>query len=861
MVWLGVWLRLLVAVAVAAAAARPAGAQPNFVPRDLTRGVSLPGGGGAAGDFDATAVTRNPAGLATLGGASAAFVGTMIDREDTVRGGGGWGLYIGLPFSLDLPGGETLTASYGFGFESLASPDSWVGPFAGLEHPQDGSFLRNGLAFGTRMVTVGWMLGTFFWNSSPQRDSISTHHFGISVRPSRFAALGLHMRDVFQPVGRVPEEKFARSYEADVLARPLGDWRLEVGGGAVVGEDDLVDASARLLLRPLRGVAVYGEFQSVERRFGAIDAGTSRDSRLMVGVTLDGLEGLLGGRGLSVSAGYGLLTSSKSASAYAGSSILARFSREHYPALREPEQIERFVIDQPGSERELIGLLLGLERASRATDVTGVLLDLRGGGWQWGAADDLRGAIARLRRSGVPVTAYVREGDMRSIYLAAACDRVYLHPSAAVSLAGIGAQLVFVGDLLTRLGVGVQVVQIGDYKSFGETFTRTSASQASREQLRALFGDFEARFRSEVARGRHMAPARLQALLDRPSVSAREALAAGLVDGILHPDEIEGALERALGRKVTIRRAESVRRHPLQWAYPRIAVIYVSGDIVAGAAPSLLFGDTAAGDEVADAIREAREAGDVRAIILRVDSPGGLIEPSERIAREVELTRGKKPILVSMGDVAASGGYMVSAGADRVFAQPTTVTGSIGVVSVKVNLRDVFARIGVTGETVQTGAHADAGSLFRPWADDELAAVRVEMTDAYRRFVELVARGRRLPAATVTQLAGGRVWSGSAAQRAGLVDQEGGFLDALELARREAGLSPRVEVEVVDRPVLAGNLLQRVFAPRPAAGSGLGAGGPALALSPLLSRIARALPACLWWGGGALARMPFAAPL
>jgi protease IV len=855
-----VWLRLLVA-ASAAAAWRPAGAQPNFVPRDLTRGVSVPGGGGAAGDFDATAVTRNPAGLATLGGPSAAFVGTLLDRADTVRGGGGWALFLALPFSLDLPGGDTFTAAYGFGFESLASPDSWVGPFEGLEHPQDGSFLRNGFALGTRAVTVGWMIGTFFWNSSPQRDSITTHQVGISVRPSRFGAFGLHMRDVFQPVGRVPEEKFARSYEADIVARPFGDWRLEVGGGAVVGEDDLVDASARLLLHPLRGVTVFGELQSVERRFGEIDAATSRDSRLLVGVTLDGVDGLLGAHRPSVAASYGLLTSSKGAGAYAGSSILARFSRERYPALREPEQIVRFVVDQPGSERELIGLLLGLERAARAQDVAGVLLDLRDGGWQWGAADDLRDAVARLRRSGVPVTAYVRTADMSSIYVAAACDRVYLHPSASIRLGGIGTQLVFLGDLLARLGVGVQVVQIGDYKSAGEMLTRTSASTAAREQLRALVGDVDARFRAEVARGRRMAPARLQSLLERPSLSARDALAAGLVDGILHPDEIDGALEKALGRKVTIRRAESERRHPAQWAYPRIAVIYVSGDIVAGASPSILFGDMAAGDEVADAIRDAREAGDVRAIILRVNSPGGLIEPSERIAREVELTRGVKPILVSMGDVAASGGYMVSAGADRVLAHPTTVTGSIGVVGVKLNLRDVFARVGVTGETVQTGAHADASSVFRPWTDDEVAGVRSEMTEVYRRFIELVARGRRLQAATVTRLAGGRVWSGAAARRAGLVDQEGGFLDALELARRAAGLSPRVEIEVLHRPILAGNLLQQALAPKPAAGSGLRAGGAALALTPLLARIARALPACLWWGGGALARLPFAAPI
>ena len=205
---------LSIAVALTVAASFPAGAlaQVNFEPRDVTRGVTVPGGGGVAGDFDATAVVHNPAGLATLRGVSMAFAATVLDDDDTEVGGGGWGLFLALPLRL-------FGLTYGFGFESVDSPTSWVSP-GGLGQ-EDGSYLLNSIGLGGDVFSIGWTTGVFFWDDTPQRDTLTTHHVGLSLRPSRFLAAGVTLRDVFEPVGRVPEEKFVQSWDLEAMIRRL----------------------------------------------------------------------------------------------------------------------------------------------------------------------------------------------------------------------------------------------------------------------------------------------------------------------------------------------------------------------------------------------------------------------------------------------------------------------------------------------------------------------------------------------------------------------------------------------------------------------------------------------------------------
>jgi protease-4 len=256
-----------------------------------------------------------------------------------------------------------------------------------------------------------------------------------------------------------------------------------------------------------------------------------------------------------------------------------------------------------------------------------------------------------------------------------------------------------------------------------------------------------------------------------------------------------------------------------------------------------LFRPRITGDHIADAIKRARRDPGVRAIVVRVNSPGGELQASERIAREVELTRGKKPILVSMGDVAASGGYMAALNGDTIFAQPGTITGSIGIIGAKFDLIGLALKIGVKTETSKAGAHADLDSLFHRWSDDEVAAMLELLGHHYQRFVAMVAAGRKLPVARVEEVARGRIWSGATAREKGLVDQIGSFTDAMDEARRRAGIAASTEVEVVYWPRIPSGIADLI---------GVGAQLPAS-----LGRFAAGLPAMVWSRGTLFAELPW----
>ncbi|HEU5055889.1 MAG TPA: S49 family peptidase, partial [Kofleriaceae bacterium] len=628
-------------------ASAPALAQDNFVTRDLSRGVTSPGGGGVAGDYDATAATVNPAGLGMLGGLDLAFTATALD-PDSLVGGGGWALSIGAPF-IRLRGENPFTLTYGFAFQSVDAPDAWRRGDAGAED-QDGSYLVNGIGLGLGSVAIGYSIGTFFWADTPQSSTVTTHHAGIALHPWRFASLGVTLRDVFEPVGRVEEEKFERSYDLEVAVRPLGDWRVELAGGALVGEDERVDGRARAIVRVPRGIGLYAQYEAVERAF---ETGTNRDHRVMAGVTVSGVDALLGGAG-GMAVAYGGIASRETSGTYAGSSVMVRYTQERYPAVREPTRFEKVSLATSG-DRELVKKLVTLRALERDRGVSGVLLEVWGGDWSFGRAGEIRRAVARLRGAGKVVVAYLREVDMASYYAASGSDRVILHPSAELRLRGVVWQGVYVKELMDRLGVAAQVVQIAEYKSFGEPFTRTGPSDADREQVRVLIEDVSAAWVAAVAADRGLEPAAVRAVLDRPAVSPPAAVQLRLAHGIAHPDQLERQVEELVGEDVRLTGSSSRDRHPLQWAFPRIAVILVEDAIAGGPDGGGLFVPRVTGDDIADAIERAREDDDVRAIVVRVNSPGGELQASERIAREVELTRGVKPILVSMGDVAASG--------------------------------------------------------------------------------------------------------------------------------------------------------------------------------------------------------------
>ena len=248
----------------------PARAEVNFALRDVGRGVTLPVPNGIAGDFDVTSVHSNPAGLATLGGFSLGFGATDLAEQRTVRGGGGWGAFIAFPLALRLRAGEPFRLTYGFSWERFQAPASWRADAADLrDNPYGATLFFNSVGVGTRKASFGWTITRITWTDSPESQGTTTHHVGISLRPARFVALGGTWRDVFEPTGRSGTERFGRSIDVEAAVRPLGDWRLEVAAGAMLGADEFLDLRGRVVLRPLAGLTVFGNLESVQRRFGA----------------------------------------------------------------------------------------------------------------------------------------------------------------------------------------------------------------------------------------------------------------------------------------------------------------------------------------------------------------------------------------------------------------------------------------------------------------------------------------------------------------------------------------------------------------------------------------------------------------
>jgi protease-4 len=753
--------------------------------------------------------------------------------------------------------GDPFRITYGFSWQSVVAPTSWTGPAppGRPSYSYDATYFLNGIGVGTNRLSIGWTVASITWARTPENQGTTTHHVGINLRPSRFAALGLVLHDVFEPAGRSELERFSRSTDGEIALRPLGDWRLELAAGAMVGDDGaqkLLDWRGRALWRPLPGVTLFGVVESVQRSFGAVDAPLSRDTRVMAGLSLD-LR--LGQRQETAGASYAALTSSKgTGSPYAGSSVFVHVSDESYPSFVEPVRFERVEIEGEIDDRKHLATLLHLEELARGGEVRGVVLVVGDSSLAWGRTEELREAIARLRARGKRVVVYLKDAGMRQYYLACAGERVLLHPTASLRLRGIAALQLYTRNLLDRLGVGVQVLQFEEYKSAGEMFARTGPTEAAREETLAYLGDVHARFAATVAEDRQIPPDRLREMLDRPGMTPPEAQRERLIDDIGYEDQMDGVISRLLGFPVAVSRVRAAARRPTQWAAPQIAVVHISGEIIDRPADGGLIASALGAGDIADSIRAARESPRVRAIVLRVDSPGGMVQPSEEIGREVELTRGKKPIIVSFGDVAASGGYWVSTAADQIFAPPSSLTGSIGVVGVRFDLSGLAAKLGVTSETVKIGSHADADNPLRAWTTEELSANHDEMKYVYERFVERVATGRHLPVEAVRQIAGGRIWSGEQASRRGLVDRLAGLGAALEEAKRRSGLPDRTAVQVISLPLDRSNVVQQLIgdaAPLPAQA----------ALPAPLRAVLAAVPPVVFYPRGALVRFPWAEAL
>ncbi|MBA3609933.1 MAG: S49 family peptidase [Rubrobacter sp.] len=427
----------------------------------------------------------------------------------------------------------------------------------------------------------------------------------------------------------------------------------------------------------------------------------------------------------------------------------------------------------------------------------------------WAALEELRAEIERYKERGGRVVVYLTEADSRTYYLASAATTVLATPLATVGVTGVRSRVNFLKDALDRVGVAAEVVAVSPYKSAGDTFTRIDFSPEAREQAERLTHNRYEALVEAIAAGRSISLEEARAKIDGAPYPARGAVEAGLLEGMCYEDELAAWLGED-GRRVRIAewgRAKKVLRMPYrEWARRRVGVVSLSGTIVRGKSRRLpvpvplLGGEQAGSDSVVGALRVAEKNRRVAAVLFHVDSRGGDALASDLIWREVERIREKKPVVVLMGDAAASGGYYVSAAANHIAARRNTITGSIGVISIRPVAAGLYGKLGVNPVAVECGARAGIlDPAIRPSAD-ELDVLRYQISSIYDAFKDRVHRGRNLPPRGLENIAGGRVWNGREAFERGLVDEIGGYREALQKARDLAGTGVAREPVMVPPP-------------------------------------------------------------
>ncbi len=695
--------------------------------------------------------------------------------------------------------GDGFWASQGLGPVVPTLAMQWIRPVEG-----GGSRFRKtslGLALAAGQ-TASFGLA---WNAyaSPQRDldALSSLDIGLTLRPWRHLSLGLSALGMNGSLGghRLPIR-----YAAGAGTRFLDDavtLTADLLGTDRARDDLALDALALGAQVEIghTGIAVGGQLQlPLESRLKCGGCGPQPATYALLTLAVHGAHvGLVagggGGEGADSSWLLGARLSSQRYRALAG-----RGSTVPVVDLARALSPSRSLF---GGDRDPYGTLL--RRLAEARDDAGVpalAIKIDSLPVGRGRIEELRATLLQVKAK-KPVLAYLSGGGMKEYYLATAASSVLAPTATALFPSGLSSSTSFIKEGLDKLGVGFDVVAAGRFKNAPDPLVRTGMSEAQREATDRILDDVFGREVRAIALSRGLAEARVRELVDVGIFSAEEARAAGLIDGVAWPDELDAAASRLAGRSLHL--AERLERAPERAAQrwgsrPVVAIIRVEGVIAGGESRSEpLAGGIAGAETLSRLIDRASSDRAVTAIVLRIDSPGGDGLASDLVWREVARARRKgKPVIASMGDVAASGGYLVAVAADAILAEPSTLTGSIGVFAVKPDLSGLLHKLGVNEVTLRRGLHADLTSLTRRWTADERALVEKQVLSFYGLFLSRVAEGRHMTMEAVDAVAAGQVWTGAQAMSRGLVDGMGSLEDAILLAKVRAGLAPDADVEL-----------------------------------------------------------------
>jgi protease IV len=467
----------------------------------------------------------------------------------------------------------------------------------------------------------------------------------------------------------------------------------------------------------------------------------------------------------------------------------------------EPGGLVGSFLEAPPTVRSVVE---SLRKAKVDRRVTSVIIRPTGTASLWGKVQEVRDAIVDFKSSKKPIIAYLEYGGEQEFYLASACDKVFLMPTASLDLTGIASYELFLRGTLDKIGAYPDALHIGEYKTASNQLTERTFTPAHREMAESLNRDLYEQLLKGIASGRQKPEAEVRRLVDHGPFLPEDAVRAGLVDDVAYEDELDDKVSLGAGTATFLEHSDyrTVPATTLGLSRgPRIAVLYAVGVITSGESSyDSPQGEVLGSDTIIRYLRKARADESIRAIVLRVDSPGGSAIASDVIWREVELTRAVKPVIASMSDVAASGGYYIAMPAHKIVAEPATLTGSIGVVMVKFVVDGTLKKLGMNMEAVSQGRYANLYSPIRPFSPEERAKIQEQMQATYDAFVEKAAAGRHTTPEKIDAVAQGRVWTGQQAKEIGLVDELGGLDRALALAKEQARIARDSEVELVIYP-------------------------------------------------------------
>ena len=773
-------------------------------------------GRSVAATDDTTALILNPANLAYQTGPELRWEAIWLHGNQTAPWSGhAISAGVRLPFNFATALRLDLIDPPSHAFGGLAANYEWL--TWGLAYQASES-----LAFGVSLERA--------YSSGAVADSLGSYTLGLSARPSSLLGLSLVANHVNGPLDGPSARRIqglgaantslGASITTAVAVRPFTTRAFEVGlEGKYYTEPQVWQPRATLGIDLPPVGRLRGEFAILDPQESA------RAWRASVSLAVD-----LNGTGGSTEIEGGMLTGTE----LGQSGSYSFYDQVAIRGFREPVGIQpphlalRIRIESTPDNREHVALLRKLWAISKEPDVDAVVMELRTTPADSMAhVQELRDAFALLRARGKRVLCHLEDANGGAVYLCAAANRTLINPAGGLRFAGLKTRHIYLASLLDKVGVRADFIRIGAHKSAPEQFTRTNASDVARADSIDLLQQSERWFAGDVAHDRHMTVEELRAKVARGPFVAKEAVDAGLVDGLAFDDQIEAEVANMLGEPapkepkphsdgfhrsvnlVDVDRADVAPEH--FGTQKSIALVYVDGDIIDGRSRTIpLIGiDLAGSYTIANTLKAVRESPLISAVVLRIESPGGSSVASDVMWREVLLTSRVKPVIVSMGAVAASGGYYIAAPATRIIANPLTITGSIGIYYGKADVTGLLGKIGVNVEVYKTAPRADAESLFRPFSEEEHQELGNKVAQFYDVFLSRVSEGRKMTKEAVDRVGQGRVWTGEQAKANGLVDELGGIRQALIEARRLGHLPE--DAPIIELPKIQTSLLGQIL--------------------------------------------------